>query len=179
MKPNELVESDTIRKNFGSGQRITKQLSAMRRRDPDSYPAGTRALEGNEVTALEAARLILILTKNPNPFSGEFDRAFNSIEILSYFLKDLSQIFAEDGFSLHGKVVESVFISLDRPFGKISFVDQMEAVYGDCEARGAERFSSIPAYVLQELAELLKGTSRIGTASERQDLLKNLKNEKI
>jgi hypothetical protein len=158
MKPQDLVEADVIQKNFGPGHRITKQLTALRRKDPRAFPAGKKGYLANEVTTDEAARLILILSTNPNPFNAyEFDRAFNCIDILDGFLNNLAAILSERGLTLRGQKVNAVFISLDRPYAQILFDGRTE-VFGDRHNfAGVEKFSAIPSNILQELAVLIMG----------------------
>lgn len=182
MKPGELLESELFRKSFGPGHRITKQVSALRKRDPELYPAGTKAtFIKNKVTAIQAANLILILTTNPNPFNAsEFDQAVNSIKVLKPFLNDLAIIFASGGIAFQGKAVKNVQISLQRPFGQIVFHDNTSAKYGIADNRPTvERFAVIGSNTLQELSHLINNTPRTGSKQEREEFLNHLENEKI
>ena len=180
MRPHEFLETDLIRKNFPNRNRVTKQLSALRKHDESIFPAGRKG-SAVHVTATEAASLILLLSTNPNPFNqSEFQSTINTIEILKNFLNDLSLIFNCGGTHLNGQEVDTVFISLDNPFGRINFTGHLFNEYGLVKKNQAvERFAIITRDTMQEISDLINNTPRQGSTEERKDFIENITNTKL
>lgn len=156
MKPHELIDSPLIR-TMGSPSRIKRQVTALRKEDAGVYPKGSKARNAEDVYAMHAANLVLLIVSDPNPFNPEaMQAAAHRLEVLKPFLTDFARILGSGGY-LGARHVEKICISLDRPAAQIKFADSFIS-YGPENELKVENWAILSTETLKEFSELINKT---------------------